>query len=97
MARNAPSTPLLGSASRRLAVAGGAVGLERSYHGRTAGLRTYLLVSFGSAILVAGGPHEFLAHPNESGEVTRIIRTPPTQARKRIRTFAGAHFLVGRP
>ena len=36
-------------------VAGGAIGLERSYHGRAAGLRTYALVSFGSALLVAGG------------------------------------------
>ena len=34
-------------------VAGGAIGLERSYHGRAAGLRTYALVCFGSALLVA--------------------------------------------
>ncbi|MGH8714533.1 MAG: MgtC/SapB family protein [Casimicrobiaceae bacterium] len=32
--------------------AGGLVGLERSYHGRAAGLRTYALVSFASALLV---------------------------------------------
>ena len=35
-------------------VAGGAIGLERSYHGRAAGLRTYGLVCFASALLVAG-------------------------------------------
>jgi putative Mg2+ transporter-C (MgtC) family protein len=34
-------------------VAGGLVGLERSFHGRAAGLRTYALVSFASALLVA--------------------------------------------
>jgi len=54
--------------------AGGAIGLERSYHGRAAGLRTYALVSFGSALLVAGGQYELFSHPSESGEVTRIIQ-----------------------
>lgn len=33
-------------------VAGGVVGLERSFRGRAAGLRTYALVSFASALLV---------------------------------------------
>ena len=37
-------------------IAGGAIGLERSYHGRAAGLRTYALVCFGSALLVAAAP-----------------------------------------
>jgi putative Mg2+ transporter-C (MgtC) family protein len=55
-------------------VAGGAIGLERSYHGRAAGLRTYALVSFGSALLVAGGQYELFSHPDEGGEVTRIIQ-----------------------
>ncbi|HSU43124.1 MAG TPA: MgtC/SapB family protein [Casimicrobiaceae bacterium] len=54
-------------------VAGGAIGLERSYHGRAAGLRTYALVSFGSALLVAGGQYELFSS-NDSGEVTRIIQ-----------------------
>jgi putative Mg2+ transporter-C (MgtC) family protein len=54
--------------------AGGVIGLERSYHGRAAGLRTYALVSFGSAILVAGGQYELFSHLNESGEITRIIQ-----------------------
>ena len=54
--------------------AGGALGLERTFHGRAAGLRTYALVSFGSALLVAGGQYELFAHPNEGGEVTRIIQ-----------------------
>jgi len=34
-------------------VAGALVGLERSYRGRAAGLRTYSLVCLGSALLVA--------------------------------------------
>lgn len=34
-------------------VAGGVVGLERSYRGRAAGLRTYALVALGSSLLVA--------------------------------------------
>ena len=54
-------------------VAGGAIGLERSYHGRAAGLRTYALVSFGSALLVAGGQYELFS-TRDSGEVTRIIQ-----------------------
>ena len=53
--------------------AGGAIGLERSYHGRAAGLRTYALVSFGSALLVAGGQYELFS-ARDSGEVTRIIQ-----------------------
>ncbi len=54
--------------------AGGAIGLERSYHGRAAGLRTYALVSFGSALLVAGGQYELFSTTHDSGEVTRIIQ-----------------------
>ena len=42
-------------------LAGGAIGLERSYHGRAAGLRTYALVWFGSALLVAGAQYELFS------------------------------------
>ncbi|MGE5171517.1 MAG: MgtC/SapB family protein [Rudaea sp.] len=55
-------------------VAGGAIGLERSYHGRAAGLRTYALVSFGSALLVAGGQYELFSHAKDGADVTRIIQ-----------------------
>jgi putative Mg2+ transporter-C (MgtC) family protein len=55
-------------------VAGGVLGLERSYHGRAAGLRTYALVSFGSALLVAGGQYELLAYAEQGAQVTRIIQ-----------------------
>ena len=54
-------------------VAGGAIGLERRDHGRAAGLRTSALVSFGSALLVAGGQYELFS-ARDSGEVTRIIQ-----------------------
>lgn len=53
--------------------AGGAIGLERSYHGRAAGLRTYALVSFGSALLVAGGQYDLFVK-GDSRDVTRIIQ-----------------------
>src|SRR4051812_17013449 len=38
-------------------VAGAVVGLERTYRGRAAGLRTYALVAFGASLLV--GSAEF--------------------------------------
>jgi putative Mg2+ transporter-C (MgtC) family protein len=56
-------------------VAGGVIGLERSYHGRAAGLRTYALVSFGSALLVAGAEYELFATAGgDGGDVTRVIQ-----------------------
>jgi putative Mg2+ transporter-C (MgtC) family protein len=55
-------------------LAGGIIGLERSYHGRAAGLRTYALVSFGSALLVAGGQYELFSHDRDTADVTRIIQ-----------------------
>lgn len=55
-------------------VAGGAIGLERSYHGRAAGLRTYALVCFGSALLVAAAQYEFFARGDIGDGVTRVIQ-----------------------
>lgn len=55
-------------------VAGGAIGLERSYHGRAAGLRTYALVCLGSALLVAASQYDVLANTHGGGEVTRVIQ-----------------------
>ncbi|HEY7945354.1 MAG: MgtC/SapB family protein [Burkholderiales bacterium] len=54
-------------------VAGGLVGLERSYHGRAAGLRTYALVSFASALLVVVAEH-LAAPPHGAGDATRVIQ-----------------------
>ena len=55
-------------------IAGGAIGLERSYHGRAAGLRTYALVCFGSALLVAAAQYEIFASVHGDGEITRVIQ-----------------------
>ena len=55
-------------------VAGGAIGLERSYHGRAAGLRTYALVCFGSALLVAAAQYELFARGDAGDGVTRVIQ-----------------------
>jgi putative Mg2+ transporter-C (MgtC) family protein len=55
-------------------IAGGAIGLERTYHGRAAGLRTYALVCFGSALLVAAAEYDFNASTHGDGEVTRVIQ-----------------------
>jgi putative Mg2+ transporter-C (MgtC) family protein len=55
-------------------VAGGVIGLERSYHGRAAGLRTYALVSFGSALLVAAAQYELFARGDGGDGVTRVIQ-----------------------
>ena len=52
-------------------IAGGAIGLERSYHGRAAGLRTYALVCFGSALLVAG---TLFAYAGNADAATRVIQ-----------------------
>jgi putative Mg2+ transporter-C (MgtC) family protein len=55
-------------------VAGGLVGLERSFHGRAAGLRTYALVSFASALLV-GIAQSLGSGPGEaSTNVARVIQ-----------------------
>lgn len=53
-------------------VAGGMVGLERSFHGRAAGLRTYALVSFASALLV--GIAQFLDSTPGNTNVARVIQ-----------------------
>jgi putative Mg2+ transporter-C (MgtC) family protein len=53
-------------------VAGGVIGLERSYHGRAAGLRTYALVSFASALLIVGGRYEIV--DDDHAGLTRIIQ-----------------------
>lgn len=55
-------------------IAGGAIGIERSFHGRAAGLRTYALVCFGSAMLVASTQYEFNAITHGAGELTRVIQ-----------------------
>jgi putative Mg2+ transporter-C (MgtC) family protein len=55
-------------------IAGGAIGFERSFHGRAAGLRTYAIVSFGSALLVAAAQYGFGVPEHGDGDVTRVIQ-----------------------
>jgi putative Mg2+ transporter-C (MgtC) family protein len=55
-------------------VAGGLVGLERTYRGRAAGLRTYALVAFGSALLIAATQYDISSATHGSGDPTRVIQ-----------------------
>jgi putative Mg2+ transporter-C (MgtC) family protein len=57
--------------------AGGAIGLERTFHGRAAGFRTYALVCMGSAmaVLAAVYPDRWLgAGGSNAGDLTRIVQ-----------------------
>ncbi len=55
-------------------LAGALVGLERSYRGRAAGLRTYALVCLGSAVLVALSEQLMQKPGGGSGDSTRVIQ-----------------------
>ncbi len=54
-------------------VLGALIGLERTYHGRAAGVRTYALVSMGSALMVAAADL-LSAHPVQTADVSRVIQ-----------------------
>jgi putative Mg2+ transporter-C (MgtC) family protein len=77
------------------AVFGGAIGLEREFREREAGLRTHMLVSVGSALFTltsAYGFREFLVH-NGGG----VIRADPTRISAQIVTgigFLGAGAII---
>jgi putative Mg2+ transporter-C (MgtC) family protein len=76
------------------AALGGAVGLEREFREREAGLRTHLLVSVGSAlftIVSAYGFRDFLIHGGS------VIRADPTRISAQIVTgigFLGAGAII---
>ena len=55
-------------------VAGGLIGLERTYRGRAAGMRTYALVAFGSALLVAAAQYDLVSLTHGDGDPTRVIQ-----------------------
>jgi putative Mg2+ transporter-C (MgtC) family protein len=55
-------------------LAGALVGLERSYRGRAAGLRTYALVCLGSAVLVALAEQLNRGPAGSAGDSTRVIQ-----------------------
>ena len=56
-------------------VLGGMIGLEREVHGREAGVRTYLLVSLGSALIMVIS--EFLVVKHQRGPLGGILRGDP--------------------
>ena len=55
-------------------LAGGLIGLERTYHGRAAGVRTYALVSLGAALLVSVAVYGFVSDVRGQGDATRVIQ-----------------------
>ena len=56
-------------------VLGGVIGWEREVHGREAGVRTYLLVSLGSALIMVVS--EFLAVKYQEGPLRGIVHGDP--------------------
>lgn len=67
-------------------VAGGAIGLERSYHGRPAGFRTHVLVCMSSALLMLVTMYQHTWYPM-SGDAT--VRVDPTRMAQGIMTGIG--------
>jgi len=67
-------------------VAGGAIGLERSFHGRPAGFRTHTLVCLASSLLMLVTLYQASWIPGGSPE---IFRTDPTRMAQGIMTGIG--------
>jgi len=53
-------------------VLAGLVGLEREYHGRAAGLRTYILVGLGSCLVMEIAVHLQTAFPDAVADPARL-------------------------
>ena len=66
--------------------AGGAIGLERSFHGRPAGFRTHALVSMASSLLMMVTLYQGTWMP---GGAADMIRTDPTRMAQGIMTGIG--------
>jgi len=71
------------------AVLGGVVGLEREVHGRPAGVRTYLLLSLGSALIMVVS--EYLFHKYQGGFPGVNIQVDP--GRMAAQAITGIGFL----
>jgi putative Mg2+ transporter-C (MgtC) family protein len=67
-------------------VAGGVIGLERSYHGRPAGFRTHTLVCLASSLLMLVMLYQWKWLP---GVPVETIRTDPTRMAQGIMTGIG--------
>ena len=66
-------------------VAGGVIGLERSYHGRPAGFRTHTLVSLASSLLMLVMLYQWKWLGTPAG----IVQTDPTRMAQGIMTGIG--------
>lgn len=71
------------------ALAGGILGIEREKHGRPAGLRTHLLVSLGSCLMMIISEAFFLKYGAEGAE--SAVRLDPSRTAAQI--IAGIGFL----
>lgn len=91
--------PLYQEISQRLAIAllfGGAIGLERSYHGRPAGFRTHALVCLSTSLLMLVSVYEGLWFSNNANSFARVT-LDPTRVAQGIMTgigFIGAGAII---
>ncbi len=91
--------PLYAEISQRLIIAlllGGAIGLERSYHGRPAGFRTHALVCLSTSLLMLVSVYEGLWFTPSATTVARIT-LDPTRVAQGIMTgigFIGAGAII---
>jgi putative Mg2+ transporter-C (MgtC) family protein len=67
-------------------IAGGAIGLERSFHGRPAGFRTHALVCLASSLLMLVSLYQWKWLP---GVALQTIKTDPTRMAQGIMTGIG--------
>lgn len=67
-------------------IAGGLIGLERSYHGRPAGFRTHTLVCAASTLLMLLSVYQSIWLPDATGET---VRTDPVRMAQGIMTGIG--------
>lgn len=67
-------------------VAGGLIGIERSYHGRPAGFRTHVLVCMSSALLMLVTMYQSVWFPSGGEDVVRV---DPTRMAQGIMTGIG--------
>lgn len=67
-------------------LAGGLIGLERSFHGRPAGFRTHTLVCMASSLLMLVSVYQHQWFPSDTGDVVRI---DPTRMAQGIMTGIG--------
>jgi len=70
-------------------VAGGIIGLERSYHGRPAGFRTHALVCLASSLLMLVSVYQGEWMPGMPGIALDTVRTDPTRMAQGIMTGIG--------